>query len=364
MYMKVLNVVDGSGWTGGVEQTLLLTEELRRLGVDARIAANGENPLCGEGRSRGIPVYEYENGMGRIGIAEHLYRLLGENYDFVVGHKPGAIRHLMIPLLLRGQRRRNVGVRRVSYPVSSLTVYRFPRHVVAVSASVQEVLRSCGLDRQRITVIPSGVDTGLFVPSEKMRSGQRKKMGLEGRKVILNLAKFVPRQKGQDHLLEVAAALKGRYPVTVLLAGLETDGDEARRAVEDAGLTDTVRLLGFRRDIPELINAADLFVFPSLPGLDAIAGSVLQAMACGTIVVASAVGGIPEYLRDGENGFLVPPGDSPALEAAVDRAFSLGKEERGHILRQARETVIGGYSVRAMAERWMKLFDSLGREEA
>ena len=181
-------------------------------------------------------------------------------------------------------------------------------------------------------------------------------MGLEGRKVILNLAKFVPRQKGQNYLLEAAVSLKERYPVTLLLAGLETDGEEAHRAVEEAGLADTVRLLGFRRDIPELINAADLFVFPSLPGLDAIAGSVLQAMACGTIAGASAVGGIPEYLRDGENGFLVPPGDSPALEAAVERAFALEGAERERIARRARETVLGGYSVRAMAEQWMKLF--------
>lgn len=361
--MKVLNVVDGSGWTGGVEQTLLLAGELRRLGVDARIAANGENPICGEGRSRGIPVYEYENGMSRFAIAAHLYKLLGEGYDFVVGHKPGAIRHLIVPLILRRQHSRSLGVRRVSYPVSSLTVYRYPRHTVAVSTSVREVLISCGLSPRRLTVIPSGVDTSLFAPSEKMRSEQRKKLGLEGRKVILNLAKFVPRQKGQAHLFEAAAALKGRYPLTVLLAGLETDGEKARRAVKEAGLADTVRLLGFRRDIPELINAADLFVFPSLPGLDAIAGSVLQAMACGTIAVASAVGGIPEYLRDGENGFLVPSGDSPALEAAVDRAFGLGSAEREELTRRARETVLGGYSVRAMADQWMKLFGALGGGE-
>ena len=189
-------------------------------------------------------------------------------------------------------------------------------------------------------------------------------LGLQGRKVILNLAKFVPRQKGQLYLLKAAAALKEKYPLTVLLAGLETDGEEARRAVEEAGLAGTVRLLGFRRDIPELLNAADLFVFPSLPGLDAIAGSVLQAMACGTVVVASAVGGIPEYLREGENGFLAPHGDSPALGAAIERAFSLDERERGRIAARARETVVGEYSVQSMGKRWVELFGSLGRDGA
>jgi glycosyltransferase involved in cell wall biosynthesis len=354
--MKVLNVVDGSGWTGGVEQAFLLTRELRELEIDARLAVHSGNPVYREASGAGLPVYAYEGAGAGAGPFRALRSLLGEDYDVVVGHKPGAIRQLILPLLLDGARDSFVGVRRVSFPVSRLTVYRVPPRVVAVSESVRDVLGASGLPRERIAVIPSGVDTDLFRPSEERRSKGRKRFGLEGKVVILNLAKFVPGQKGQGHLLAVAARLKGKYPLRVFLAGLETDGEEARRMVKDYGLEDTVELLGFRRDIPDLINAADLFVFPSLPGLDAIAGSVLQAMACGRVTVASGVGGIPEYLRDGDNGFLAAPGDEESLLGTMERALALSGEEKGRMGRLARKTVVDRYSLRAMAASYVRLF--------
>jgi glycosyltransferase involved in cell wall biosynthesis len=354
--MKVLNVVDGSGWTGGVEQALLLAAELRRRGADARLAAHRDNPILGEAKRRGVPAYPYEGDGGGVRNIMSLHRLLGEKYDFVIGHKPGAIRQLILPIGLRHRRSRFVGVRRVSFPVSSLTVYRAPERVVAVSASVKKVLSGSGLKGGKIVVIPSGVDTDLFQPLAAVREKERRERGLEGKVVILNLAKFVPEQKGQRHLLEAVAVLKGRYPLKVLLAGIDTDGERARDTVRGFGLEDVVDLLGFRRDIVELIQVADLFVFPSLPGLDAIAGSVLQAMACGKIVVASAVGGIPEYLHDGRNGFLVPPGERSALAAAMERAIALPPGERAAMAGQARETVVSGYSVSAMGESYLRLF--------
>jgi len=358
--MKVLNVVDGSGWTGGVEQAFLLTRELRELEVDARLAVHSGNPVYREASGAGLPVYAYEGKEVAEGPFRRLRSLLREGYDVVVGHKPGAIRRLILPCLLEGARDRFIGVRRVSFPVSKLTVYRVPSRLVAVSESVREVLGASGLPRERIAVIPSGVDTDLFRPSEEGRKRGRKNFGLEGKVVILNLAKFVPRQKGQRHLLAVAARLKGRYPLRILLAGLETDGEAARGMVEEYGLEDTVELLGFRRDIPDLINAADLFVFPSLPGLDAIAGSVLQAMACRRVTVASRVGGIPEYLRDGDNGFLAAPGDEESLAGALEQALALSAEERERMGRSARETVVARYSVGAMAASYLRLFRRMG----
>ena len=126
--------------------------------------------------------------------------------------------------------------------------------------------------------------------------------------------------------------------------------------VRGCGLKGVVDLLGFRRDVVELIQIADLFVFPSLPGLDAIAGSVLQAMACGKVVVASNLGGIPEYLQDGKNGFLVPPGETESLGAVMERALSLPDGEREALTGQAREAVVADYSVSAMGESYQRLF--------
>jgi glycosyltransferase involved in cell wall biosynthesis len=160
--------------------------------------------------------------------------------------------------------------------------------------------------------------------------------------------------------MEAASLLKKRMAVRLLLAGLETDSEEARGMVRAFGLDADATLLGFRRDIPELINASDIFVFPSLPGLDAIAGSVLQAMACGRVAVASAVGGIPEYIEDGVNGFLVTPGDARQLCDTIQQAINLPPREREEIGRRARETVCSRYSTRSMAEDYLRLFKRSG----
>jgi len=353
--MKVLNVVDGSGWTGGVEQTMILCRELRVRGVDARMAAHRDNPVLGEAAEAGIPVYVYDEGIGAIERTRRLLDLMSEGYDFIIGHKPAAIRHVALPRLLKSRHSPLIGVRRVSFPVSPLTVYRLPAEIVAVANKVREVLRESGLRRVPITVIPSGVDVEKFRPDEGLGAETRARLGVVGKTILLSLAKFVPGQKGQDILLKAAAGLGETAGARIIMAGLETDGDEAKRLVRSRGLEEETMLLGFRRDIPGLLNAADVFVFPSLPGLDAIAGSVLQAMACGRVVVASDVGGIGEYLRDGENGFLVPPGDTLALRGALVKALGLAEHEREKIATKARETILAGYSSGNMAEEYLKL---------
>jgi glycosyltransferase involved in cell wall biosynthesis len=354
--MKVLNIVDGSGWTGGVEQAMLLARELRSLDVDARLAAHAENPVLAEAERWGIPAYAYDSGSGGLRRFRRLISLLKEGYDVVVGHKPGAIRHAALPRLLVSRGVPFIGVRRVSFPVSALTVYRLPGRVVAVAERVRSVLVESGLSPEKIQVIPSGVDTDLFRPDDALRRETRLRLGLGKKLVLLNLAKFVPAQKGQHVLLEAASSLRGRKDAKIVLAGLDTGGDAARRLVREFNCERETLLLGFRRDIPALLNAADIFVFPSLPGLDAIAGSVLQAMACGKVVVASDVGGIAEYLTDGVNGYLVPPEDPALLLEALLKAAELSGKERERLVKNARETVVERYSVRRMAVAYLELF--------
>lgn len=360
--VKILNVVDGPGWTGGVEQTLLLTRRMRALGIDAHLAAHEKNRVLEESRDAGIPTYAYQ-GRGTMWSAVwRLNGILKQGFDFAVGHKPAALRDLLIAARVFHGGTRVVGVRRVSFHVPRLTTYRFPHHVVAVGHSVKAVLVDDGLPAEHISVIPSGVDLSRFYADEAARHAERAKRGWSDRLVVLNLAKFIPEQKGQAHLFDALAALRGRYPLVAALAGIHTDEPPAHAMLAERGLAGQVDLLGFRRDIPQLVNACDLFVFPSLPGLDAIAGSVLQAMACGKLVVATAIGSIPEYLRDGENGFLVPPGDSAALTAAMERALALSPQERARMSEAARRTVVAGYSVEAMTDAYVALFSRMARE--
>ena len=105
-----------------------------------------------------------------------------------------------------------------------------------------------------------------------------------------------------------------------MIVGEGPDRPRLEEEIEALGLSGRVRLAGERRDVPELLAAADVFVLPSAS--EGLPVSVLEAMAAGLPVIASRVGGVPEQVSDGETGLLVEPGDPSDLTAALDRLIA------------------------------------------
>ena len=119
------------------------------------------------------------------------------------------------------------------------------------------------------------------------------------------------------------------------------------------GLGDRVRFLGRVDDVAPVLAAADLVAAPSLA--EGLGVAVIEAMAAGRAVVASAVGGIPESLRDGVEGILVPPGDAPALAGAIERCLAdAGLRERLGAAGQARAAQ---FSTLAMASGTESIYE-------
>jgi glycosyltransferase involved in cell wall biosynthesis len=118
------------------------------------------------------------------------------------------------------------------------------------------------------------------------------------------------------------AELRERIPrIVLLLAGREGHAsDELRPLHEELGLEGSVRFLGHREDVPDLLAAADLFVFPSL--YEGMGGAVIEAMALGLPVVASDIPAMREVLEPGENALLVTPSDPAALADGVERLLA------------------------------------------
>jgi glycosyltransferase involved in cell wall biosynthesis len=107
----------------------------------------------------------------------------------------------------------------------------------------------------------------------------------------------------------------------------------------------------------EYYQVADVTLIPSF--LEATSLAALEAMASGSIVIASAVGGMPELIREGQTGFLVPPGDPNSLASALRRVSHLSNERREELLRNARHEVETSYSWRAVAEHVASLYHSI-----
>lgn len=200
-----------------------------------------------------------------------------------------------------------------------------------------ELLRGHGALAQRIATIPCGVDTELFAPGD--RSAARRALGLDGRPTLLWVGRIAP-IKGLDTLLDAV----GRLHVTgtaVRLLIVGGDADEPRNGHEGAlrarierqGLTGTVSFLGPQPQdlLPTYYVAADVTVVPSY--YESFGMVALEAMACGSPVIASRVGGLVTTVRDGVTGFLVPEGDVAALADRVrtltgdsDLRWRIGRE--------------------------------------
>jgi len=193
--------------------------------------------------------------------------------------------------------------------------------VVAVSRKMADAAEALAPPRRPVEVIPNGADTSLFFPRPTGEARTRLGLPAEGA-VVSYVGKLVPR-KGVDTLIEAMGLLARRErPVPLLLAaGIGELRPDLERRARELGVAAHVRFLGKipHEDVPLAIAAGDVFVLPSLSeGLPTV---VCEAMACGRPVVATAVDGTPEIVRDGETGFLVPPRDPEALARALARVL-------------------------------------------
>ena len=196
------------------------------------------------------------------------------------------------------------------------------RIVAANVVERAELLRDYAAHASRIATIPCGVDTDLFTPGDGAEA--RRRLDLDGRPLLLWVGRIAP-IKGLDTLLDAVARLsESGQDMRLLVVGGDTDertsGHETslRQRIERLGLGDSVRFLGPQPQgvLPLYYAASDVTVLPSY--YESFGMVALEAMACGSPVIASRVGGLVTTVRDGVTGFLVPDGDVEALAERIE----------------------------------------------
>ena len=190
---------------------------------------------------------------------------------------------------------------------------------IAVShAAARHLIGTKRVPQSKVRVIHNGRDLDRFAPTDtQRRTATRAALGLGDEPTCLTLARLDD-QKGHRHLIDALAILAPRRPNLVTLLAGEGPLEQALRAQCAAlGLADRVRFLGYRRDVPELLEAADMVVLPSLyEGLPLVA---IEALAARRPMVATEVDGTPEVVIHERTGLLAPPANPVALAAAMER---------------------------------------------
>lgn len=236
--------------------------------------------------------------------------------------------------------------------------------VIAVSGAMREDILACypALDPARVHVVHNGIDTALYRPDHGTEALTR--IGIDPDRPFVLFVGRITRQKGVPHLLRAVRDIDPSAQV-VLCAGApdtpEIDREFRELFQELSGVREGVHWIPQmlpRPDVIQLLTHAAVFVCPSV--YEPLGIVNLEAMACGTPVVASQVGGIPEVVDDGKTGLLVPVDDDfePALARALDSV--LGDPEGARRMGEAgRERAVGEFGWDAVARRTVRLYEEI-----
>ena len=208
--------------------------------------------------------------------------------------------------------------------------YALAHTIVANSQAAADRLRLERVPDRKIAVIPNGLSADQY--PDRIAAGRPPRRVV----VVANLRS----EKGHDVLIDAASDIRTRFPDAAFeIVGAGPEGDALAARAESRGVREAFSFLGHREDVAARLAAADIFVLPSRS--EAFPNALLEAMAAGLPIVASAVGGILEIVDDGRTGLLTPPGDPRALADRIttlmaDGAFavSLGAAARAEAARR------------------------------
>lgn len=207
-------------------------------------------------------------------------------------------------------------------------------------------------------LIPNGIPTDAYAPDAGIRTQWRAAHGIEPDAIVLtHIGRFAP-PKNHALLIEAFARVRSDGPLYLLLVGGGDLESAVREQVAGLGLGARVRFLGVRSDVADILRASDVFVLSSR--VEGNPMSVMEAMAAGLPVVSTAVGGVPELVRDGETGLLVPSEDVGALAGALQALVDDGVRRRA-LGAAARQHAVAHFDIRHTVQGYARLYERLLR---
>lgn len=364
--MKVVLHTEASPGLGGQEiRTLDESPWITERGWRVLLAGQPGGRFIEHARVRGIPAVAVRmRGPVDLGAVRTLARLIrSERVSLVHTHSSidawvagMAARWAGVPVVRT--RHVSIAIRRGLNPV-----YRWlADRVITSGEEIRQLVIAAGARPERVIAIPAGVDLDAFaVPHDSAAVlesvGLTRAAGGPAGPIVGSVAMFRG-SKGHDHLLDAFARVHARRADARLLLV----GDGGRRAwaegiARDRGIAAAVRFAGFRTDVPALLGIMDCFALASTR-TEGVPGSLLQAAAAGIPLVASRIGGIPEFVEDGVTGLLVPPEDPAALAAGIERVLADPAAAAARA-RAARKRCEEGFSRETSIGRLLALYDEL-----
>ena len=322
--LTILHVSTELGWQGGEQQACYLAEGLRQRGHRSIIFARRGGDFARRMRQEHFQVLTFRRrgrGPDALLAIRKLVNVLQP--DILHAHDGHALSAGGLAIL--GFRKPLcIASRRVIFPIRSRAKFcHLADGVVAISRAVIETCREGGIPEGMLRLVHSGVDPERVARGNRGRG--RKVLNISDQDLLLLSVASLTACKGHAHLLDSLPQVFEQFPrARMVLVGEGELKQDLQNQANRLGIGGRVQFLGYRRDISDLLCAADLFVMPSLQ--EGLCTSLLDAMFAKIPIVTTWAGGIADVVdfdsSTGPCAYVVPPGQSSSLSSAIIRALS------------------------------------------
>jgi glycosyltransferase involved in cell wall biosynthesis len=337
--IKILHVITRLIPGGAADIALTLCRGLKERGFQVSLAGDLEEKLSEEVYKTGVPFYpipEFKREISPLNDLKaliKLYRLISKGqYQVVHTHtsKAGilgrlAARLACVPAIVHTPHGSIFHPTFFSPPaqwvftvVEKMAAQWADKIIAICQSEIEDFLNRRIAPGEKYTIIRGAIDPDKFKRTKIDVAKKKRELGLPEDSFTIGMIARLDYEKGHLTALEAFQKVQKEIPKALLLivgkGGLE---GTIREKINHMGLEASVIMTGYRSDIPEITRLLDVSLHPSL--WDCSPRAILEAMLCGVPVIATAVGGIPEIVKDGETGLLVPPGDAEALAHSILR---------------------------------------------
>ncbi|RMG37009.1 MAG: glycosyltransferase [Planctomycetota bacterium] len=351
--MRVLLVSTQRGWGGGEAQALALARGLAAAGTDVAVAAPRGSGLFGRLVEAGVATEPLPcSGMhpwNALAVARMVRRFRPDILHANDAHAVtlGTLLRFLMPSVVR------VASRHTAFPLRSGAKYRSFHRVLCVSPEAVERCREAGVPAESLRLVPCGVDVERFV--ERDREAARTRLGFApSHSLILSVANLLPVKGHAELIRAMPTVLKGHPEARLLIAGEGPEREKLEALVAELGIASAVTLLGFRRDVPDLLAACDAFVLPSQS--EGLPVSVLEAMAARRPVVVTPFASA-RYLAGEADPcvWIAARHRAEDLAAAILEALG-GGDEVDRKVEHAHRRVVAEFSREALIRRVLEVY--------
>ncbi|MDA3885287.1 MAG: glycosyltransferase [Candidatus Delongbacteria bacterium] len=360
--IKILHIDTEMGWRGGQQQAVYLFENLFKKGFSTEFVCKPGSELSAYFKKNDLPYIEVKMSNELDFISAYKIAKHCKNNKFNILHLHSAHAH-SIGLLAKFfyRKLKIIGVRRVDFKIKNNIFSRFKYNswlidkIVCISEEIKRVMLSSGVDKDKLTVIHSGVNLNKF-DNVKADPYLRKQYNIPANDIIIGTVAALVGHKDYPNLLKAASiVLKKRKDVTFLAVGDGKNEEDIKKLHKELGLGNKFIFAGYQKEVGKFLRSFDIFVLASK--MEGLGTSILDAQSVALPVIATKAGGIPEMIENGVNGILVEPQSPEKLAEAISDLVD--NEEKRNIIGKNGNVSVEQFSIDHTVEKNINLYEEL-----